>query len=68
MSLAIFGFMLLAAVIGLAWKNSRVMAAAVCALLLGVVVAGSGGPLASTSHQAVAALRSALSSLAASLI
>lgn len=68
MSLAIFGLLLLFAVIGLSWKNSRVLAAALCALLLGVVIAGSGGPLAHTAHQAVAALRSALSSIAGSLI
>lgn len=68
MSVTIFGFILLAAVVGLGWKNSRVIAAAVCAVMLGVIIAGNGGPLSDASRTAVAGLRTGLSGLAGALI
>lgn len=68
MSLAIFGFILLAAIVGGAWKNGRAIFVAVCAIMLGVVIAGSSGPLAAASHGAVSGVRTALTSISATLI
>ncbi|MGH3502543.1 MAG: hypothetical protein ACRDQA_16875 [Nocardioidaceae bacterium] len=63
MSLAIFGLVLLGAVLGLAWKNSRVMLAAVIAVMLGLTIGASDGALAEPAAALVDAVRSALDSL-----
>lgn len=61
MSLGIFGLALLGGLVGLCWRaKGRLIATAVMAVLLGIVVAGSDGPLADAAGELVDALRDLL--------
>lgn len=60
MALGAFGFLLLCAAVGLGWKNTRAACAAILGALLGLVIAGSDGSLASVSDALVDGIRSNL--------
>lgn len=62
-----FGLMLTAAVVGLAWKNGRATACAVVAVMLGVTIAGSNGALSGPSRELLGAVRTSLGSVGSSL-
>ena len=68
MSLALFGLGLLVAAGLLAWKAPRAAFAVFVGVLLGVVIAGSNGPLAHPSHELVDGIRSAINSVANQVI
>jgi hypothetical protein len=63
MSVGLFATILLILLLILAWGQSRVILAAVVALMLGITLASSGGALADTSRTAVEGVRMGLSSL-----
>lgn len=67
MSLGIFGLVLLAAVVGLCWKNGRAITVAVIAVMLGMVMAGSNGALKDPTEGLVDGIRSGLSSTGESM-
>jgi hypothetical protein len=67
MSLAIFALILLMFLAALAFKSGRGTAAAIFGVLLGMVIAGNGGPVASAARSIISALRAALESFGTSL-
>ena len=70
MSLGIFSLVLIAALamLGIDRKTrGRIVFTAVCALMLGLVIAGSSGVLAKPSHALVDGVRSGLTSIGHSL-
>jgi hypothetical protein len=67
MSLAVFGMVLLGALVALCWSCGRSIATAGVALMLGLTIAGSSGALAATSHAVVASVRTGVTALGASL-
>jgi hypothetical protein len=67
MSLALFGLVLLAIAVALGWKHPRGAFATVVGVLLGVVIAGSHGVLASTAHQLVDGIRSTVDAIGANI-
>jgi hypothetical protein len=67
MSLALFGLLLLAMAVALAWKAPRAAFAALVGVLLGVVLAGSDGALASVAHQLVDGIRSTVDGIGADI-
>ncbi|MEV6629300.1 hypothetical protein AB0M54_00945 [Actinoplanes sp. NPDC051470] len=70
MSLGIFSLILIAALFMLAIDRKtrgRIVFAIVCALMLGLVIAGSNGVLAKPSHALVDGVRSGLTSIGQSL-
>jgi hypothetical protein len=61
MSLGIFGLLLVGLVVALCWKGkARVITTAIVSVLLGLVIAGSDGPLAQVATSAVSGLRDGL--------
>ena len=70
MSLGIFSLILIAVLVMLAIDRKtrgRLVVAAVCALMLGLVIAGSNGVLVEPSHALVDGVRSGLTSIGHSL-
>jgi hypothetical protein len=70
MSLGIFSLILIAALVMLSIDGKtrgRIVFAAVCALMLGLVIAGSNGVLVDPSHALVDGIRSGLTSIGRSL-
>jgi hypothetical protein len=67
MSLAIFGLLLLMVLCALGFKSGRGTTAAIFGVMLGMVIAGNGGPIAGAAHGFITALRSALESFGTSL-
>jgi hypothetical protein len=67
MSLALFGLILVIILWALARKNSGAAAGALVGLMLGMVLAGSDGPLSSAAKGFVSGARTALDTLGTSL-
>jgi hypothetical protein len=70
MSLGIFSVILIAALVMLCIDRKtrgRIVFAAICALMLGLVIAGSNGVLVQPSHALVDGVRSGLTSIGQSL-
>ena len=67
MSLAIFALFLLMILAALAFKSGRGTTASIFGVMLGMVIAGNGGPVANAARAFISALRSALESFGASL-
>ena len=70
MSLGIFSLILIAALVMLCIDRKtrgRIVFAAICALMLGLVIAGSNGVLAQPSRALVDGVRSGLTSIGQSL-
>jgi hypothetical protein len=70
MSLGIFSLILIAALVMLLMDRKtrgRIVFAAICALMLGLVIAGSNGVLVQPSHALVDGVRSGLTSIGRSL-
>ena len=67
MSLGIFGLLLVVALIAACWKDGRASFAAVIAVMLGLIIAGSGGALSGVSTSMVDAVRSGLDSVSGAL-
>jgi hypothetical protein len=70
MSLGIFSLILLAVLVMLSIDRKtrgRIVFAAVCALMLGLVIAGSNGVLVQPSHALVDGVRSGLTAIGQSL-
>lgn len=69
MSMGILGLVLLGATVGLCWAKGRgrAVSSAVLALLLGLVIAGTDGPLADATDATLEQLRSGLDGLANAL-
>jgi len=65
-SLGIFGLILLGATVGLCWAKgrARTVTTAILALLLGLVIAGTNGPLGDATTAALEQLRAGLDGLA----
>jgi hypothetical protein len=66
-SLAIFALLLLMFLAALSFKSGRGTAAAVFGVMLGMVIAGNGGPVANAARAIISALRSGLESFGAAL-
>jgi hypothetical protein len=67
MSVAVFGLVLLVILWALARKNGGAAGGALVGLMLGMVLAGSHGPLASVADAFVDGVRSGLDAIGASL-
>jgi hypothetical protein len=70
MSLGIFSLLLLAVLVMLSIDGKtrgRIVVASVCALMLGLVIAGSNGVLVQPSHALVDGVRSGLTAIGHSL-
>jgi hypothetical protein len=67
MSLAVFGTLLLGALVALCWKSGRAVTVAVVAGMLGLTLAGSNGALAEPSRQLVSSVRTTVDSMSASM-
>lgn len=70
MSLGIFSLLLLAVLVMLSIDRrtrGRIMVASMCALMLGLVIAGSNGVLVQPSHALVDGVRSGLTAIGHSL-
>jgi hypothetical protein len=67
MSLGVFGLILFVALVASCWKNSRAAFTAVVAVMLGLIIAGSGGALSGVSTSMVDAVRSGLDSVSGAL-
>jgi hypothetical protein len=67
MSLAVFGMVLLGALVALCWSCGRSIATAVVAMMLGLTIAGSSGALAVSAHSVVDSVRTGVTALGASL-
>lgn len=63
MSLGVLGAILLVVLVWLCWRDRRGMAISVVAVVLGVIIAGSGGPLSIAAHGLVDGARTGLTSL-----
>ena len=67
MSLAVFGLLLLGALVAACWKDARATFVAVVAAMLGLTVAGSDGALGGVSQSLVDGVRAGLDGLGSSL-
>jgi hypothetical protein len=67
MSLAVFGMVLLGALIALCWGSGRSITTAVVALMLGLTIAGSSGAVAGSARDLVGGVRTGITALGASL-
>ena len=67
MSLAIFALFLLMILAALAFKSGRGTTASIFGVMLGMVIAGNGGPIANVARGYITALRAALESFGTAL-